>query len=262
MHMAEDVRIPKGLLAGLVAALVLSLLVVAFLMGRQTAPPIAVSTPAPAPVLAPPVASQAQETSLNARLDQIEKRVDRVGTREMRQSEMVEAPPRPEQAPSRVETTTRQATRQASATAPVQESHITAPSVASVSQPDVQERREYFRQIDSILQNTASIDDPNQFATKFLQQAMTGDYSGFESLIATTKKTKAAIEAVSPPPACREHHALLLKQVSQSVVLLADVHQAIASNDTSRLTSVAARGQEMQGETERFQELDRSLRAY
>lgn len=258
--MAEDVQIPKGLLAGLVTALVLSLLAVAFLMGRQTAPVVAVSTPEPVPTAAPLVASQPQETSLNARLDRIEQRVDRVGTREMRQAEVVEAPTRPEQVEPPRETK-RQATRQASASAPAQESLRAAPSVDKQNKPEAKEKREYFRQIDSILKNTTSIDDPNQFATQFLQQAMNGDDSGFESLIATTRKTKAAIEGVSPPPSCQEHHRLLLKQVSESVVLLAEVHQAISTNDTSRLTSVAARGQEMQAETQSFQELDRRLRA-
>ena len=231
---AEDVRIPKGWLVSLVIALVLSLLVVAYLLGRQSVePPTAQSTPAVDRALVvagstKPV--EATEQSLSARLDRIEDRVDRTSVRLQttdRSPESVGSEPSP---PDRI------------------------------PDPDAEKKRAYFLQVDAILQNTASIDDPNQFATKFLQQAMSGDTSGFDSLLATTREARTSLQSVTPPPSCKEHHTMLMGQLSQSAVLLNEVYQAIQSNDTSKLSAVAARGQSMQADTERFKQLDLSLR--
>jgi hypothetical protein len=126
--------------------------------------------------------------------------------------------------------------------------------------PQLEKKKAYFQKVDAVLRNTASIDDPNQFATKFLQQAMSGDTSGFDSLLTTTRQAQTSLQSVTPPPSCKEHHTMLLGQLSQSVVLLNEVYQAIQSNDTSKLSSVAARGQSMQADTERFKQLDSRLR--
>jgi hypothetical protein len=254
--MAKEVQISKGLLTGLVAALIFSLIGVAYLLGRQSVTPIAQSTPAstvtPVTLASNQVASQTTEPSLSARLDRIERRVDRTAVRiEASDTPPVrQAPPRRAEAPTRTSSPPPAAIKPRRTEAPLREQ----PSA------DMDQRRAYFQQVDSILQNTASIDDPNQFATKFLQQAMSGDTSGFDNLSATTRQAKNSLESVQPPPSCKQHHALLVSQLSQSIVLLTEVNQAIRSNDTSKLSSVAARGQEMQADTEKFKQLDRNLR--
>jgi hypothetical protein len=264
--MAREVQISKSVLSVLVAALVVSLLGVAFLLGRQSAPPpevratpqssprpVAQSTPESVP---PPVtinvASQSQDQSLSARLDRIEQRVDRVGVR----IESTDEPPPRQDSPPKQNRRAPQAASQTSNTPPTK----TLKPQQEAPPSDKNERRAYFQQVDSILKNTAAIDDPNQYATKFLQQAMSGDNSGFDSLLATTRQAKAALQKITPPPSCVEHHSLLLSQLSQSSVLLTEVHQAISTNDTTRLSAVASKGQGMQAETEKYQELDRQLR--
>jgi hypothetical protein len=124
----------------------------------------------------------------------------------------------------------------------------------------LEERRAYFRQVDSVLQNTPTIEDPNRFATRFLQQAMNGDRSEFETMVATTRRTQVELKALTPPASCSEHHSLLLAQLGQSEELLIEIQQALITNDTSRLSAVAARGQAMQADTERLQQLERELR--
>ena len=256
--MAKEVQIPKGLLTALVAALAVSLLGTAYLLGKQSGSPAAAQstpapTPAPATLASNEVVPQAKEPTLSARLDRIEQRVDRTSAR----LQAPEQDARPADLPARTE-----APKPSIPAPPPSEAPAVSPPprVAQTSPNDLSQRRAYFQEVDSILPTTASIEDPNQFATKFLQQAMSGDTSGFDSLLSTTRKAQTSLQAVTPPPSCRQHHSLLLSQLSQSVVLLNEVNQAIASSDTSRLSAVAARGQEMQAETERFKQLDRELR--
>lgn len=267
---AEDVRIPKGWLVSLVIALVLSLLVVAYLLGRQSveqpvAQPVAQPTPAvdrASVVVGGTKAVEATEQSLSARLDRIESRVDRTSVRLQTTdgSPTMAAPgssdPLP---PTREPEAVRQPEPTKTERSP--EAVRSEPTLPErVPDPEAEKKRAYFRQVDAILQNTASIDDPNQFATKFLQQAMSGDTSGFNSLLTTTRQAKTSLQSVTPPTSCKEHHTMLMGQLSQSVVLLNEVYQAIQSNDTSKLSSVAARGQSMQADTEKFKQLDRNLR--
>lgn len=263
---AEDVRIPKGWLVSLVIALALSLLVVAYLLGRQSVEqPVAPSTPAVdrAPVVGggtKPV--EATEQSLSARLDRIEDRVDRTSVRLQTADRSPTLPAPRGSAPSSA-TREPEAVRQPEPTKTDRSPQTVGSEPAlpdRVPDPEAEKKRAYFQQVDAILQNTASIDDPNQFATKFLQQAMSGDTSGFNSLLTTTRQAKTSLQSLTPPPSCKEHHTMLLGQLSQSVVLLNEVYQAIQSNDTSKLSSVAARGQAMQADTEKFKQLDSSLR--
>lgn len=256
--MAEEIKISKPLLGGLLGALALSLIGLAFLLGRQSAPSVAVAPPAtPTP---PPLAATQpnREATLDERLEQLEQRVDRVGPRTLRQAE-VKQPDRSvrEEWPPPAR---REVSRQAGAAQPAPEVVKSAPPAVAVRQPVSAERQDYFRKIDAITRETASIEDPNKFATEILQQSMSGEDSGMQTLLAATRKTKAALEGVTPPAECQEYHALLVGQISQSLTLLSEVQQALASNDTSRLTALAARGQEMQAQAQRFQELDARLR--
>ena len=263
---AEDVRIPKGWLVSLVIALVLSLLVVAYLLGRQSVEqPVAQPTPAvdrASVVVGGTKAVETSEQSLSARLDRIESRVDRTSVR-LQTTDRSPTMAAPESSDPLPPTGEPEAVRQPEPTKTERSPEAVSsepPLPERVPDPEAEKKRAYFRQVDAILQNTAAMDDPNQFATKFLQQAMSGDTSGFNSLLTTTRQAKTSLQSVTPPPSCKEHHTRLLSQLSQSVALLDDVYQAIQSNDTSKLSSVAARGQSMQAETEKFKQLDRSLR--
>lgn len=108
---------------------------------------------------------------------------------------------------------------------------------------------------------TEAIGDQNAFATQVLQQGMNGKTEGFDSLIASTRKANAALRAITPPPNCREHYQLLVKQSQASLQLLEKVKNATVSLDTGALTALGAEGQGMQADANRLKQLDEQLRA-
>ena len=108
---------------------------------------------------------------------------------------------------------------------------------------------------------TQDIGDQNAFATQLLQQSMNGKTEGFDSLIASTRKTAQALRSISPPPNCREHYQLLLRQTDKSLSLLEKVKRATVSMDTNELTALGAEGQSMQMEANRLKQLDEQLRS-
>ena len=135
-----------------------------------------------------------------------------------------------------------------------------APVIATPSGPTPAVKA-YFARIDKIMAETEAIGDQNAFATQVLQQGMNGKTEGFDSLIASTRKANAALRAITPPPNCREHYQLLVKQSQASLQLLEKVKNATVSLDTGALTALGAEGQGMQADANRLKQLDEQLRA-
>lgn len=256
--MAEnDVKVPRVALIAMVSLLVISMLGVAFLLGRQSAPtqptireasvdqtpresttsvPLQVGTVPVPPVPAPPPPA-AYVPSPPA-----------VPAPPPAPQVAVSSPPVPVAAPP-------------PPPAPVAPPPpAPAPAVVPPSGPTA-EVKTYFAKIDKIMAETEAIGDQNAFATQVLQQGMNGKTEGFDSLIASTRKANNALRSITPPPNCREHYQLLVKQSQQSLQLLEKVKAATVSLDTGALTSLGAEGQGMQADANRLKQLDEQLRA-
>lgn len=250
--MADEVKIPRSALGALLITLLMSLMGVAFLLGRQSAPlappqvaavpqshgPEAPPTSLPLPVGPPP--AQPVAPPQPAYLAPPPPQPSVVVT-------VAPAPPQP-----RVVVT---------ATAPVDPPEATAKHPAPTPAKAKPEVRAYFAKIDQVMSETESMGDQNQFATQILQQGMNGDSAGFDDLISSTRKASAALSSIAAPPSCREHHHLLVGQLDQSLKLLTKVKSAISSMDTDALTSLASEGHQLQSQANRFKQLDQRLRA-
>lgn len=225
--MSNGVQISRPLLAALCAALLVLVIVVAFLLGRQSGTPPAVATLSPAP---PPLAvSQAPaDKSLSTRLDAIEKRVDDVK--------------------KRGGSTDRRVT-------------LTHPASTPKGGTAASSARAYFQQVDAIVGGSSAIANPKPIVARLLEQAVSGSPAEFDRLYEKTSQARADLEAVQPPAGCAEHHRLLLRQLSDAVALLDEVRRATESGDTRELAALSARGEQMQGEATRLRDVDRSLRA-
>ena len=135
-----------------------------------------------------------------------------------------------------------------------------APAPVAAAGPS-QAVQNYFAKIDKIMAETESIGDQNAFATQVLQQGMNGKTEGFDNLIASTRKAATALRSITPPPNCKEHYSLLIKQTEASLRLLEKVKSATVSLDTGALTALGAEGQGMQADANRLKQLDEQLRA-
>ena len=176
-----------------------------------------------------------EEPSLDTRLDAIEKRVQTVRQRELVQG--AASSPSPTLAP------------------------VAADKPATLSSAQAEATREYLRQVDAIVGSSAAGPGSQPFATRLLEQSMSGDATESAALLSRTSQAKSDLEAFDPPDHCREHHSLLLAQIADALALLKEVQTATQSGDTAKLTTLAAGGQQRQAEALRLQEIDRKLRS-
>ncbi len=295
--MSQNLQIPRGLLIGLVLALTASLLGLAFLLGRQSANPVALATATPhyqppqpaggwlvpeevadtqrlrpsSNRLREPNSTPTYQGAALAKAMLARRRADRAAQSGPIPVEGLDDEESSGSAPSRSTSSAASADssistrpRTAPKAAPLATSHQgTTSTVPASRKPNLAARAEvkrYLAQVDALTE-AQGMGDPNQVAMELLQQSLQGDNSGMDSLLASTKSTLVKLEAVQPPNSCREHHTLLLKQLRQGVALLSGVGKATGTLDTSSLTKLSSQGKSMQAEAQRFAELDRQLRS-
>jgi hypothetical protein len=282
--MDRNVEIPRSALAGLLLALVVCLMAVAFLLGRQTAQPqgltatparpvalVAALTPGPVAAEKTPdvrIAHHAISTTRRAPVT-----VDRAASAavvaevEAQRSEstpVTRARPADESASYPKRSVPVGSSASSVASKPKPAAATAAPRVASVPQTangDQDAVRRYLAQVDKVMAGTQSLGDANAFATELLQQSMQGDSSGFDHLLETSQAALRDLQAIKPPASCKEHHTLMVRQVRDGIALLSKVGSATTSLDTTSLSSLALQGKDMQSDIARFQELDRQLRS-
>ena len=241
---SENVQIPRAALLALVLGLVLCLMLVAFLLGRQSAPP----PPAPPPPASSPRAESSVPVESSNQLQ-----VADVPT-PAPEAPPVAPPPPPVAAPP---------PPPVAAPAPAPEAAPAPPAVAAPHprpKPRVSAVQQYLSRIDAVMASTGDLGDPTQFATGVLGKGASGDATGFDSLLAKTRKAQADLAKIHPPAGCKEHYALTQAQLAGSITLLEGVKRATMSMDTAGLPALAAQGQAMQAKAERLQVLTDRLR--
>lgn len=248
---SRPVEISRTALALLVGALTFSLVLVAFLLGRESARPVAASTPS-VRTSAPPVLYAAGSGSEQAtETESLQRSSPGLPTRYLSDSQG-------ETASAQVQPSTSREAAQASEGARRAE---TSSRVQSLTPQQKEETREYLAEIDLSLAATPSLSDPNSFATQLLGQSMTGDTSGFDILLTEANGALSRMQAIEPPAHCQEHHALSVKQLKFGITLLGKVKDATQGMDTAALAQLSVQGHALQAEIGRLQRLDQELRA-
>jgi len=225
------VELPRALVLGLGAGLLLALLAVAFLLGRLTARPAATGTTV-GPVAGAPAA---------------------------------EAPPgTPALPPAVLPTTPPGASAEGTPAAIPEEWRAleTAPGTGAAA-PAAGEREAvaaYFGQVERLEGSFRSWSDPQSLAMQLVQQGAQGDRRGLDELLATARQARQALGEVAVPPPCREHHAESLALMDAAVDLLGRLGPALAGQDFGALQSLASTAQDLESRTKRLQALDADLR--
>lgn len=225
-------RNQQRLVMGLAAPLGLALLAIAFLLGRISAKPAVVASPAPvvdSPRPAPPsnetpaVSDAATETALTALLPATE-------------SSTVAAPFR-ENAPP-----------------PVPAPSLNHPALSA----DQQQIAAYFNQVDRIEDMGAG--DPQAFAASMVQSMSSGAFSGFDDLLVKARAQRQRLQTISPPRACVEHHRLALTLSADSVAMLERLKAALVKGDSSALMTIATEGKALETQTNRLKAMAEAIR--
>jgi len=222
------VQVPRGVLLGLLGALAAAVLLVAFLMGRESArtpsPPVAAAAlPQPLPAVPPPAEAPATVAGFSPW---------------PAQAEPAEARPAapPEGAPSGAAQVV---------AAPSEGASLGQPAAATSDRLRDDVAR-YFREVEAIQAQAKTSGDPETFARTLLEQGVKGDESGFDGLTAANKKVLDSLRSVSVPDPCREHHRQTLALLEESIGMIDGIRRQLQGGSEASLTAFATRGKELE----------------
>lgn len=134
------------------------------------------------------------------------------------------------------------------------------PSASSGLGSEKAEVEAYFAKMKSISSGEL-VQDPGAFAIELVQAATKGDTSGFDRLIKDSDAIHRSAKAVTPPASCREHHATSLELLAESRALLVEMRDAIKSGNISSLSSMTTKAQALQERAQDLEAQEKRIRA-
>jgi hypothetical protein len=251
--MPDDSSNPK-LLFALASALGLALLVIAFLVGRESgrsagAPQLVAPFPN-IPLLAPQAQPEDQSDESRA-VDPWQQRDEEYANTDARWEPVDGIDERPDG--SIVLSNTRHAVEAKLDPAD--------PRAAGPSPPGDNSRTavtSYFTKVDAIRSN-AGAGDPNTFAMGLIKAGMGGATSGFDQLIVDTDRMAQELKSLTPPPSCQPYHAASLGALEESLGMLKSMKTAIAARDIQALLAIAQQATVLQNKAEMLKDLQEQL---
>jgi hypothetical protein len=119
---------------------------------------------------------------------------------------------------------------------------------------------EYFQQT-ALIRSTAGAGDPNTFAMDLIKAGMGGATSGFDRLISDTDRMMQELELVTPPPSCRLYHEASLESLEDAREMLEGMKVAITTRDIQSLGVIAQQAADLQAKAEALKHLQEEIRA-
>lgn len=218
----------QRLVIALASGLGVALLAIAFLLGRMSSSPAVVTVTAPATTSA-----STSTTTTNPTLP----------TPASPPIDVPSAPPEGEAPPATVSPASIQPLTNG---VPAPSSAAPLPLAHPLS-ADQQQIAAYFNQVDRIEDMGAG--DPQTYAASMVQAMSSGDFSGFDDLLAKARAQRQRLQSISPPRACVEHHRLALSLSADSVAMLERLKAALIKGDATALMTVATEGKTLETQT-------------
>ncbi|MFH0802504.1 MAG: hypothetical protein V2A78_09015 [bacterium] len=228
-----EVKINKNILLGILAALLAALLLIAFLLGREskketvlvqeqnfpaTAPPAEVRE-----VLTPPVQPFSAPSSSPAFFPQ--------------SRQTLKTPPALQFPPP-----------------PAGPTPFNAP--AGAEQGTV---RNYFQQMDDIGSSEEMSGDLNEMASIMVQGAFKGDFSSIDDLIARCRRLRGQVQALVVPPPCTEFHRKTLEVMDGSIRLYEELKTLIKGGDLSGLSRLTGQANSLKGAAKELENIQKEI---
>jgi hypothetical protein len=229
----------KQLTMGLAGALACALLVIAFLLGRVTAPRTEPARLAPSVQTAGasgrPIATTTPEQTAASAFTTPEA------------APMVTADPRPPRSE------------------PVL-SFPTAPEIAPQNSPPKHTKASserdliaaYFGQVDRLEDFGAG--DPQAFASSLMDSVSTGDFTKFDELLTRSRTQRDRLRAVTPPRSCAEHHRIALALSGDSVAMMEKLRAALIKGDTMALLAMAAEARTLEAQANKLKAMGETIK--
>lgn len=224
----------RKLVAALAGALGCALLAIAFLLGRMSAKPE--RTAAVKPVESAPAAAPSAVTGSSPIRD-----------------------PTPRPSGGAIEAATADAPAQVPAAPGREDTRASAPAPsASLASPERPQIAAYFAQFERL--DDVGAGDPQAFATSMLQSVTSGDFSGFDDLLAKARSQRDRLRSLSPPRVCAEHHRLSLALSGDSVTMLERLKAALMRGDSTALMTMAAEGRALETQANQLKAMGEAIK--
>jgi hypothetical protein len=248
MAVRDSTRITVFALGG---ALVLALLVIAFLLGRESAristgPEKVAEGEIPSPSIAqPPAEESAPEPRPDWRaLDRGEATANAGDN------------PTPEMA----ERIQRQADGTFLLTNSGRDRAIRAEENVAQPQENTATVSAYFRELD-LIRSEQGAGDPNVFAMGLITAGLGGSTSGFDKLIEDTERMEQEVRQIRPPPVCEHYHQASIEALAEGRELLEELKTAITERDIEGLVAMARRAGDLQAKAQSMDEMRAKIEA-
>jgi hypothetical protein len=229
------VEIPKGWLALLAGGLIVALLVVAYLVGRESGRRASEAARLDPPAAAPELAIGHE--SPPAPLPPGE----------------VYADPVQPVAPAALEENLPDAGRH-----PLGGIDPAAPPAAADSQAAAVAA--YFTEIEGYERQAKYWSNPQELAMTLMGQGVQGDTRGFEQLLETQRTAQRQIEAMTVPFPCHEHHRRTLEVMHEALALLEQLEGGVASGNLEGLLGLSGEARQLEAETREVDALAAELK--
>ena len=226
--------VPRALLLTLSGLLLATLLVVAFLLGREAG---RAETAAP---------DQLAEASLAP--------VEPAPARRAAPRPRPEPPPRPRRNDPEPPPPSRSATPPPPTPAPV------APVTPTIDPRERAAVARYFEEFDEIAGSNVGAGDAETMAMALLSQATGGDWSQFDELGDSQRAALQRLRGLQVPPVCRDYHQQMITLLEAGAALLDEVRQGVQSGNLGALSTLTRTSQRLQADAEAARRLADGIR--
>jgi hypothetical protein len=130
------------------------------------------------------------------------------------------------------------------------------PSTPGDERADQGERsmEDYFQEVDQIHSGEGA-GDPNAFAMDLIKGGLGGATSGFDQLIADTKQMEREMQSLTPPPSCESYHKASIEALVESREMLERMKDAIVGRDIEQLNAIALQSKTLQRKAQAMKEM-------
>ena len=137
-------------------------------------------------------------------------------------------------------------------TDPVASSRVADPQAAAVAA--------YFAEIEAHEQQAKYWSNPQELAMTLVGQGVQGDTSGFDQLLDTHRTAQRQIESMTVPFPCQEHHRRTVGVLREALALLEKVQRGVASGGLEGLLSLSGEARQLEAETREIDALAAELK--
>ncbi len=118
----------------------------------------------------------------------------------------------------------------------------------------------YFRELDSVEREAKYWSNPQDLAMMLLGQVGSGDTSGFDQLVGSQRQALDRVRRINPPPPCTDHHRRVVSLMGRGVSLLETVRDAAVAGDSGGLMALPTQAQQLESEARQVDALGEQLR--